>query len=221
MVNILARTYWSEGRNFAHLVRGILIFSSLAFYFYVIPDVHFSVPIILVFASIVIGEFAGNAYTQAKRRNAKKQKSIRKSNHTNSPSKRLSEQKLLTANIDTLSGTDFERLMAMYYRDQGYDVTIVGGAGDHEVDLIMKGKEGYKIAVQCKRWKNNVGNDIVLRLKAGKQVHGCYDAWIVTTSYFTKAAQEAAERLNIRLINGLQVHDMINRWRRELKQKGM
>ncbi|WP_244297393.1 restriction endonuclease [Brevibacillus antibioticus] len=65
----------------------------------------------------------------------------------------------------------------------------IGGSGDHEVDLILKEKEGYKIAVQCKRWKRSVGNDIVLRLKTGKQVHGCYDAWIITTNHFTKEAQ--------------------------------
>ncbi|WP_241236250.1 restriction endonuclease [Brevibacillus marinus] len=83
----------------------------------------------------------------------------------------------------------------------------------------MKGKEGYKIAVQCKRWKRDVGNDIVLRLKAGKQIYGCYDAWIITTSNFTKAAREAAEPLRIRLINGLTVHDMITRWRKDAKHE--
>ena len=76
--------------------------------------------------------------------------------------------------------------MELYYRDQGYQVERIGGAGDHEVDLILKGKDGLKIAIQCKRWKKNVGNDIVLRLKSGKQVHGCYDAWIVTTSHSYK-----------------------------------
>lgn len=105
--------------------------------------------------------------------------------------------------------------MELYYRDKRYVVERVGGSGDHEVDLILKGKEGYKIAVQCKRWKQDVGNDIVLRLKAGKQIYGCYDAWIITTSNFTKAAKEAAESLRIRLINGLTVHDMISRWRKE------
>jgi restriction system protein len=74
-----------------------------------------------------------------------------------------------------------------------------------------------KIAVQCKRWKQDVGNDIVLRLKAGKQVHGCYDAWVVTTSHFTKAAKEAAERLNIRLINGLELHSKLSAWKKKMK----
>ncbi|WP_223869424.1 restriction endonuclease [Paenibacillus sabuli] len=131
-----------------------------------------------------------------------------------STSKKLSDQSLIRADVQSLSGTDFERLMEMYYIDQGYRVNRVGGAGDHEVDLILQGKEGYKIAVQCKRWKRDVGNDIVLRLKAGKQVHGCYDAWIVTTSHFTKSAREAAERLNIKLINGAALQDKLMRWRK-------
>ncbi|WP_252989888.1 restriction endonuclease [Brevibacillus panacihumi] len=57
--------------------------------------------------------------------------------------------------------------------------------------------------------------DIVVRLKAGKQVHSCYDALIITTNHSTKAAQEAAERLNITLINGVAVHDIITRWRKQ------
>lgn len=98
----------------------------------------------------------------------------------------------------------------MYWRIQQ-----IGGAGDHEVDLILRGKEGYKIAVQCKCWKQNVGNDIVLRLKAGKQVHGCYDAWVVTTSNFTVKAREAAESLNIKLINGIALENKLDTWKKK------
>ncbi|MGW8822908.1 restriction endonuclease [Paenibacillus lautus] len=125
------------------------------------------------------------------------------------------DAQLITADIHKLSGTDFERLMEIYYKDQGYTVERVGGSGDSEVDLILRGKEGYKIAVQCKRWKQNVGNDTVLRLKAGKQVHGCYDAWIVTTSNFTKDARRDAERLNIQLINGIALENKLNAWRKK------
>lgn len=149
----------------------------------------------------------------------KKKKTTKNQSNKNVTSKNLTDEQLLTANIDTLSGTDFERLMAMYYRDKGYSVQIVGGSGDHEVDLILKGKDGLKIAVQCKRWKKDVGNDIVLRLNSGKRIHGCYDAWLVTTSYFTKSAKEAADGLNIKLIYGLQVQDMISRWRKEKEKR--
>lgn len=128
---------------------------------------------------------------------------------------KLTEAQLITADIHSLSGTDFERLIELYYKDQGYSVERIGGAGDHEVDLILRGKEGYKIAVQYKRWKQNVGNDIVLRLKAGKQVHGCYDAWVVTTSNFTEKAREAAEGLNIKLINGIALENKLNAWKKK------
>ncbi|WP_418028040.1 restriction endonuclease [Paenibacillus sp. JJ1722] len=61
--------------------------------------------------------------------------------------------------------------------------------------VILKGKESYKIAVQCKCWKCDVENGILLQLKAGKQVHSCCVAWMVTTSNFTR--QQGAGELVI------------------------
>jgi len=216
----MARTYWSEGRNIANLFRVLFILIFVSIYFYVEstnPYVFFG----LLLFSIIFAEILGRAWTKHRRNNvAKRKEKVKNERSTTVNYKRkLSDLEILKAKMELLSGTDFERLMEMYYKDKGYQVERVGGSGDHEVDLILKGKEGYKIAVQCKRWKKNVGNDIVLRLKAGKQVHGCLDAWIVTTSYFTKAAQEAAERLNIRLINGVMLQDMINNWKKEKMKK--
>lgn len=37
--------------------------------------------------------------------------------------------------------------MEMYYKDQGYSVQRIGGAGDHEVDLILQDK--------LNKWKKN------------------------------------------------------------------
>jgi Predicted endonuclease distantly related to archaeal Holliday junction resolvase and Mrr-like restriction enzymes len=216
----MAKTYHAEGRQFAYFIRGICVLIGLALYFNT-PGLHWGFFIGIILGSVVAGEILGSMWTKRRRSAAKqtKKKLSTKSRATSVPStktKKLSDQDLIYADVDTLSGSDFERLMELYYISRGYSVTRIGGAGDHEVDLILNGKEGYKIAVQCKRWKRDVGNDIVLRLKAGKQVHGCYDAWIVTTSNFTKAAKEAAERLNIKLINGLAVHDKLSNWRKSL-----
>jgi restriction system protein len=223
----MARTYYSEGRLIANFLRGLFGLFGLALYFYIIPGLHWSFLFIFLFAGVFAAEIIGALWTRSRRKSAgntkasaqqstKRRVQATAKQHTVSKTKhKLTDEEIINADIDTLSGTDFERLMELYYIDKGYDVERVGGSGDHEVDLILKGKEGYKIAVQCKRWKQDVGNDIVLRLKAGKQIYGCYDAWIVTTSNFTKAAREAAEPLRIRLINGLTVHDMINRWRKE------
>ncbi|CQR57477.1 restriction endonuclease [Paenibacillus riograndensis] len=200
----MAKTNYAEGRQVAHILRGLFILGGLGIYFS-IPGLHWGFFFGILFGSIILGEVFGGMLTRKSRREKKARKStksanvrrsntIKTKNNANSPSvktptKKLTDAQIIKADVRTLSGTDFERLMELYYIDQGYTVQRVGGSGDHEVDLILKGKEGYKIAVQCKRWKQDVGNDIVLRLKAGKQVHGCYDAWIVTTSNFTKAAK--------------------------------
>ncbi len=178
---------------------------------------HGMLKLIWIYVGIIFGLAILNQilFGSKKKRKTNRIKRPTQYNPTNKAIRKLNTYEIMDANIESLSGTDFEKLIAMYYRDKGYSVEIVGGSGDNEVDLIMKGKEGYKIAVQCKRWKGNVGNDIVLRLKAGKQFHGCYDAWIITTSFFTKDAQKAAEKLNITLINGAQTHHMIETWKKK------
>jgi Predicted endonuclease distantly related to archaeal Holliday junction resolvase and Mrr-like restriction enzymes len=215
----MAKTYHAEGRQVAYFIRGLCILISVAIYFNT-RGLHWGFFIGILLGSVVVGELLGSVWTK-RRRSAAQQTKKKPNMQSKAPSatstqyKMLSAQDLIHADVDTLSGSEFERLMELYYTSKGYSVSRIGGARDHEVDLILKGKEGYKIAVQCKRWKRDVGNDIVLRLKAGKQVHGCYDAWIVTTSNFTKAAKEAAERLNIKLINGLVLQDKLNRWKKE------
>ncbi|MEK3714045.1 restriction endonuclease [Paenibacillus sp. FSL R7-0333] len=202
----MAKAYYAEVKQVAYFLRGLFIIGGLGIYFS-IPGLHWGFFLGILFGSVILGEIFGGTWTRKRRREKMERKSagtvggVRRVSTTKAkssahnisaktPMKKLSDAQILKANVRTLSGTDFERLMELYYIDQGYTVQRVGGSGDHEVDLILKGKEGYKIAVQCKRWKQDVGNDIVLRLKAGKQVHGCYDAWIVTTSNFTKAAKE-------------------------------
>ncbi|CDN43315.1 MULTISPECIES: restriction endonuclease [Paenibacillus] len=216
----MARTYRAEGRQLANLLRGVFVLGGLLLYFN-LPGLHWGFFFGIVIVSVLFAEILGTMWT-SKRRSGKQTKQTKRkvaAGHSIAgvSSKKLGDKELIQAKIETLSGTDFERLMELYYTAQGYSVQRVGGSGDHEVDLILKGKEGYKIAVQCKRWKRDVGNDIVLRLKAGKQVHGCYDAWIVTTSNFTRAAKEAAERLNIKLINGLILQDKLTKWKRSLR----
>lgn len=222
----MARTYTAEGRQVAYFFRGIFILSGLSLFFFTELKQIWWLFFVILFGSVIVAEILGTMWVRKRRNDKKGQKSSAPAKTTKATVQKapkesigkpkiMTEQELLEADVRTLSGTDFEKLMELYYWEQGYQVERIGGSGDHEVDLVLKGKEGYKIAVQCKRWKQDVGNDIVLRLKAGKQVHGCYDAWIVTTSNFTKAAREAAERLNIKLINGLILEDKLKKWKKE------
>jgi restriction system protein len=206
-------------KDLTYLSRGLMLIGS--FCYLLIPEKNYMVFMALLVACAFVPEIIGILFGK---KNVKGKRAIKQSRKTKSTEEskqlktKLTDNELMQADVDTLSGTNFERLIALYYLDQGYDVQMVGGSGDNEVDLILRGKEGYKIAVQCKRWKKNVGNDIVLRLKAGKQFHGCLDARIITTSYFTRDAVSAAEKLNITLINGITIMSKLDAWK---KKKGI
>lgn len=213
----MARTYKADGLRVSYLIRGLLIMILLVLlYKEYIDGIIFGFGI---FISIIIGGILGKKVTLHKRKMAKERKlnknNLYSKNTIEASTDYSTDEELILADVHTLTGYQFERLMELYYVSQGYKVNRVGGSGDHEVDLILIDKKGFKIAVQCKRWKKNVGNDIILRLKAGKQIHNCYDAWVVTTSYFTKAAMEAANKLNIKMINGLILDRDLNKWRKQ------
>ncbi|AQQ54157.1 restriction endonuclease [Planococcus lenghuensis] len=128
----------------------------------------------------------------------------------------LDDDQIIDADLSELTGGEFERLIAMYYKEKGYHSQIVDGFGDQKVDVILTNpKDNMRIAVQCKHWKTKkVGNDTILRLNAGKRIHKCLDAWCITTSGYTKSAIEAAEGLNVELLDGHHVQDFIENWQK-------
>ena len=52
-------------------------------------------------------------------------------------------------------------------------------------------------AVQAKRWRNNLGNFAVQAVHAGKDYYGFQRALLITTSYLTRSAKDAAGRLQV------------------------
>jgi restriction system protein len=59
--------------------------------------------------------------------------------------------------------------------------------------------------VQAKRYKANVGNRAVQMILGAKKYYGCDEAWIITNSFYTKAAIQMASKTEVRLYdrNGL------------------
>jgi len=198
------------------LVNMGIIFAGLAWFWLLANNPPWYMLFIILIAGVLIPELL---FPPKKKQKSNKGKKSKKSSNPQSKTsnRKRSNVEVLLSNIDELNGEEFERLVAMYYEDKGYKPQIVGGSGDHEVDIILTDpKENYKIAVQCKHWKTkNVGNNTILRLSAGKRVHNCLDAWCITTSNYTKEAIAAAEGLNIRLLNGLHVQDQIGRWKKQ------
>ncbi len=116
---------------------------------------------------------------------------------------------LYAGNIDSMSGTEFEELLEAVFIKLGYTTRHMGKSGDFGVDLIIhKNKE--TIAIQAKRYKSIVSNSAVQEVYAGMAKHNCKKGWVITNSYFTKAAIEQAKACNIKLIEREELLDMIS-----------
>jgi predicted Holliday junction resolvase-like endonuclease len=104
--------------------------------------------------------------------------------------------------IDQMTGIQFEQRLARYFKNCGYSVKDTAVSGDHGADLVLQ-NGNVRIAVQAKRYdrKTSVGNAAVQEAIAGKIMYDCTECYVITTSYFTKAAIELATKAKVRLIN--------------------
>src|SRR5581483_6344474 len=104
--------------------------------------------------------------------------------------------------------SDFERLLGMVYETQGFSVTITGKTGDQGADLILE-RAGERTIVQAKRYQENVGNSAVQEAFTAKAFYSCHHAIVVTTSDFTNPAREVAGKVNVTLVNGAQLEQLL------------
>lgn len=84
---------------------------------------------------------------------------------------------------------------------------VVGGANDRGADVLVDLKDGRRILIQCKRYRNgnNVTSEDVQKTNGTyRDIHHCDQAVIVTTARFTWSAIETNAMLpqQIRLIDG-------------------
>lgn len=108
------------------------------------------------------------------------------------------------ASVDTMTGRQFELYLEVLFQALGYGVEQLPASNDFGADLILVNGE-VRIAVQAKRYKGNVGNRAVQMILGAKSYYSCNEAWIVTNSFYTKAAIQMASRTEVRLYdrNGL------------------
>jgi restriction system protein len=102
--------------------------------------------------------------------------------------------------IDKMDGIQFERYLKELYSSLGYHAIVTKASGDFGADLILT-QNGKKIAVQAKRYSKNVGVKAIQEIKAAQSHYKAGESWVVTNSYFTKAAIELARSNAVKLIN--------------------
>lgn len=216
----MARTYKAEGRKIAYFLRGLFIIGGLSLYFS-IPGLHWGFFFGILISSVIAGEIIGGMWTR-KRRKQKKQKQKRTHKNTayttssrRSSNKVRSDESILTSRLDDLTGAEFERLLALYFRDQGYIVNEVGvGGNDGGVDLVIIDRRGEKTAVQAKCYSdhNPVQVMTVRELVAAKRNHDCILSLLITTSDLTLPAKKEAEQFKVDYWHGGLVEQKLRAW---------
>lgn len=123
--------------------------------------------------------------------------------------------------MQALSPSEFEQLVADTYRDQGHQVEVVGASGDHGIDLIVRTRRGDIWIVQCKKYRGKVGEPVVRDFYGTLRASHASSGAIVTSGYFTDQARLWAEGKPIYLYDGREFLKIIEstRYRRNLPLK--
>lgn len=103
------------------------------------------------------------------------------------------------AELDQLTGVEFEEFLAGLFRAQGYAAELTPTSGDYGADLILS-KDGRRIAVQAKRYMGSVGVQAVQEALSGQAYYQCHTAWVITTGAFTTNALELAQKSGVQMI---------------------
>lgn len=107
--------------------------------------------------------------------------------------------------IDELSGSDFEKYIYELALSLGYDAKLTANSSDQGVDIILN----ESIAIQCKRYKDNVGNGAVQEVVAGRRFYNCRQSVVITNSKFTENAKVLAKKNYVKLIDGEKLKEII------------
>jgi restriction system protein len=115
---------------------------------------------------------------------------------------RSSGPRMTVDDLYALSPRAFEHFVGELFERRGYTVEVRGRAGDLGVDLAIRRPDGRLAIVQCKRYRHQVGPDIVREL-FGTMVHErAFHGFLVTTAEISDAARHWAADKPITLIDG-------------------
>lgn len=104
------------------------------------------------------------------------------------------------AEIDKMTGIQFEEYLGTLFKHEGYHVTYTPTTGDYGADLILK-KNHKVIVVQAKRYKQAVGIKAVQEVIPAKKMYQATEAWVITNNTYTKQARLLAKKNHVRMID--------------------
>ncbi|WP_262178355.1 restriction endonuclease [Haloarcula laminariae] len=113
----------------------------------------------------------------------------------------------LLSHLQDIDEYAFESFIAELWEKQGWDTTVTSGSNDGGVDIIAEKDMPFyqKQLIQAKRYSSGtkVGGPDIQQYSSLKHQRDDVDTVVVvTTSQFTKQAQETASNLNVKTIDG-------------------
>jgi len=124
-------------------------------------------------------------------------------------------QKKLLGKVLDLSAEEFEQLVGRLLGEMGFEeIEVTCHGGDKGIDvrgtLVVSDVVRTKMAVQAKKWKNNVQSPVVQQVRGSLGTHE--QGMIITTSDFSKGARKEANRADaipVALVNGQQLVELL------------
>jgi len=121
----------------------------------------------------------------------------------------------------------FEELIRSLLEEMGFEETeTTQYVNDKGIDVrgILKTNQltAMKVVIQAKRWKNNVGSDVVRNLRGSLRMVDGEQGIIVTPSDFTpdaKTESQSEGKMPITLINGNQLIELLFQYQVGVKQE--
>lgn len=111
----------------------------------------------------------------------------------------------LANRIDRMEGREFEEWLVELFEGAGYRVELTPASRDFGADLLIEDAQGYKIAIQAKRYGGPVGLEAVQQVAAAVPFYDMDEGWVVTNSTYTDAAFRLAEPNRVRLIDRVEL----------------
>jgi hypothetical protein len=101
-------------------------------------------------------------------------------------------------------GIDFEHWCADHIGTQGWEVSVSQASGDQGVDVVAI-RDQTKVAIQCKRYSQPVGNKAVQEAYSGCRYAGAQFACVISTGGYTRSAKELASSTDVMLLDAFEI----------------
>lgn len=113
--------------------------------------------------------------------------------------KRIRYLKSDLGKIDRMDGLEFENYLFEKFKSLGFQVELTPASKDFGADLILTLEDGFKIAIQSKRYEDKISLGAIQEVYTSLNYYGCDKGMVITNSYYTSGAITLADCNNVLL----------------------